>query len=239
MSARDALARDALARIGDEVDALFGALAPLADEFAGIASASGQLPGPGLRPLTREGLADLRGTIADILATHRGFAAGCGVIPAAGLLEDAQYWMEWWWTSAGREPEPLRVNLEPLAPDFFDYTTADWFVTPEHTLARHIAGPYVDYVCTNEYATTLALPVVVDDAFVGIAALDVTVAAWEERFVPLLRTVPGTATLTNTGGRVIASSSPAVVPGQRLDLADRDAVLGSTAFGWHLVGAGS
>ena len=220
-------AERALAQINAEVEKLFAALKPVAAGFGHVAGISGRI--------VREDLIDIRGAVSDVLTEHADFVAGCGVIPVPHLLEDAPYWMEWFWSVPDREPEALRVNLEPLAPDFFDYTTADWFVTPLRTRHRHIAGPYVDYVCTNEYATTLAVPVEVHGEFVGIAALDVTVSGWERRILPVLRGIPEAMTLTNASGRVIASTSAELSPGQRLDLHDGAAVVGSTAFGWQLV----
>jgi hypothetical protein len=220
-------AAQALEKISAQVGELFSALRPVADGFARVAGMPGRV--------VREDLLDVRGAIADVLSGYPDFVAGCGVIPSPGVLDDAPYWMEWFFSVPDREPEALRVNLEPLAPDFFDYTTADWFVTPMRTRERHIAGPYVDYVCTNEYATTLALPVDVRGEFVGIAALDVTISGWERRILPALRGIGEPVTLTNSSGRIIASTSPLRSPGQRIDLADGAAVLGSTAFGWQLL----
>jgi hypothetical protein len=219
-------AEEALAQINSEVGKLFAALGPVAEGFARVAGMSGRI--------VREDLIDVRGVISDVLGDHPDFVAGCGVVPTPHLLDDSPYWMEWFWSVPDREPEALRVNLEPLAPDFFDYTTADWFVTPMRTRQRHIAGPYVDYVCTNEYATTLAVPVEVSGEFVGIAALDVTISGWERRILPVLHAIGEPVTLTNSAGRVVASTSPLRSPGQRLDLRG-DAVLGSTSFGWHLL----
>jgi hypothetical protein len=217
----------AIAEIGSEVEALFEALRPVADGFARVAGLGGVL--------VREDLLDVRGAISDVFAAHAGFIAGCGVIPIPHLLGDAPYWMEWFFSVQGREPEALRVNLEPNAPDFFDYTAADWFVTPLRERQRHVAGPYVDYVCTNEYATTLALPVDVRGEFVGIAALDVTVTGWESRILPLLRGIAEPMTLTNARGRVIATTSAFLSPGQRVDLSGGVDIAGSTDFGWQLV----
>jgi hypothetical protein len=219
-------AERALAEIDGEIRKLIDSLGPVAAGFARVAGISGRI--------VREDLVDVRGAISDVLTAYPNFVAGCGVIPARDLLDDAPYWMEWFWSVPDRDPEALRVNLEPLAPDFFDYTTADWFVTPESTRTPHIAGPYVDYVCTNEYATTLAVPVLVRGEFVGIVALDVTVSGWERRLLPALRGVGEPATLTNASGRVIASTAPDRSPGQRLDLGS-EAALGTSSFGWQLV----
>jgi hypothetical protein len=52
----------------------------------------------------------------------------------------------------------LRVNLDPAAPDFYDYTTADWYATTLRTLEPRMSGPYVDYACTSQYAVTDGRP---------------------------------------------------------------------------------
>lgn len=223
-------AEQALARIDGEVAKLFTALGPVASGFGRVASLSG--------PIMRDDLLDVRGAISDVLRAHPGLVAGCGVVPSRNLLADAPYWMEWFWSVPDRDPEALRVNLEPLAPDFFDYTTADWFVTPQRTRERHIAGPYVDYVCTNEYATTLALPVEAKGEFVGIVALDVTVTGWESRILPVLRSIGEPVTLTNASGRVIASTSALQSPGRRIVPGDGVKSIGSTEVGWQLMRSG-
>jgi len=133
-------------------------------------------------------------------------------------MAESRYWLEWWWTRTSGGPEALRVNLDPAAPDFFDYTGADWYLTPMRNSARHVAGPYVDYACTNEYALTVAVPVTVHDRFAGVAAADVLVSSLERQLLPALRTLSEPAVLLNSGGRVIASSSPQFASGMRVPL---------------------
>lgn len=219
-----ALATDALARISSDLEQLFDLLEPIATGFARIA---------GLEQPVLEDLIDCRGAISDVISTP-GLIGGAGVIVAPGLLTNAEYWMEWWWAVPDRDPEALRANLEPSAPDFFDYTTADWYVTPERTGARHIAGPYVDYVCTNEYAITLAQPIRARGRFVGVAALDVPVTGFEAHVLPALRSLGPDATLVNATGRVIASTSNTMWPGQRLDISDEPTIEDSP-YGWRIV----
>lgn len=224
MSATKATA--ALNQITAELDDLFEMLGPVASGFARVA---------GLEQPIHEDLIDFRGAISDVISTA-GLIGGAGVIVAPGVLQDAQYWMEWWWAVPDHDPEALRVNLEPRAPDFFDYTTADWYVTPEQTGTRHVAGPYVDYVCTNEYAMTLAQPVRAAGRFVGVAALDVRVSGFERRTLPVLRSLPGSATLVNASGRVIVSTTSAVWPGQRVPAAAGKPLGDPSAFGWQIFG---
>ncbi|HEY4458162.1 MAG TPA: cache domain-containing protein [Pseudonocardiaceae bacterium] len=216
--------RELLGTVAAEFDRIVAALRPLADEFAAIEAPS------------RDRLAELRAPIFHILAENRDLVAGAGVIVAPGLLVDADYWLEWWWTRPSGTPEALRVNLEPTAPDFFEYSSAEWYRTPEQTLSGYVAGPYVDYACTTEYATTVALPVRAGTEFLGIVAADVPVSRLERRVLPALRRLDRPLALTNSAGRVIASSTPDCLPGQLLSLSDFApiAVRGSVVD-WRLV----
>jgi DNA-binding FadR family transcriptional regulator len=218
-----------LAELDATLARIFGGLDALAREYAElVADAAGDL--------AREDLAALRAGIAALLAEHRRLVSGAGVIVAPGLLTDAPYWLEWWWTRASGVPEALRVNLDPTAPDFFDYTAADWYSTPERTAARHVAGPYVDYICTNEYAVTLVVPVSAAGALIGVAAADVPVSRLERQALPALRALPGPTALVNPAGRVVASNSSSLAPGLLVPPGDADEaapVLPTTA--WRLV----
>ncbi len=199
--------RDVLGDVVAELEQVYDALDTLAAEFTGIAGAA---------PVARDELAPLRPAIFAVLAEHRGLVAGAGVITAPDLLRDAPRWLEWWWAPASGTPEALRVNLDPAAPDFFDYTTADWYAVPERTLARQLSGPYVDYLCTNEYTLTLSTPVRAGGRLLGMAAADVLVSTVERRVMPALTALPSPVVLSNADGRVIASNSPLWTPGLRV-----------------------
>ncbi|MGZ4545276.1 MAG: GntR family transcriptional regulator [Blastococcus sp.] len=198
--------RALLAAVEATVDGIFAALDPLAESYRELVAGRGA-------DLEREDMAALRPRIFDLLEQHAGLVAGAGVIAAPGTLSDSHYWMEWWWTRASGAPEALRVNLDPSAPDFFDYPTAEWYAVPEQTRARHVAGPYVDYACTNEYALTVVVPVHLADRFIGIAAADLPVARLESHVLPALLALPRPMALVNAAGRVIASGSPRLFPG--------------------------
>jgi DNA-binding FadR family transcriptional regulator len=208
-----------------------GPLEDLAEELARVLAALEDLGArfAALRAVRREDLAPLRETILAVIAGHEELVTGAGVITAPGLLADAPRWLEWWWLGAGG-PEALRVNLDPAAPDFYDYTTADWYETPRRTGRPWMSGPYVDYLCTNAYAVTLAVPC----GELGIAAADVLVASLERRVAPALAALGRPAALTNAAGRVIAANSAAVAPGQRLAL-DGARTRSAPVPGWRVV----
>jgi hypothetical protein len=195
----DVAVRPAGEFLGDvigELDRVFEALAELGAAFGALAG----------DPLRRSDVETLRPAIFALLGDHADLVNGAGVVTAPGLLADAERWLEWWW---GVGPEPLRVNLDPAAPDFYDYTTTEWFAAT----APGTAGPYVDYACTNEYAITLSVPV---PGF-GVAAADVLVASLERRVLPALVGLDRPTALTNGAGRIIASNDPALAPGLRVD----------------------
>jgi hypothetical protein len=210
MSGRSPSRREVLKRITAQFEQIFVSLEPLAAAFAELAGDADKA-----RP---EGLPKLREIIFEVLNTHNGLVTGAGAVAAPDTMPGSRYWLEWWWTRTSGEPEALRVNLDPAAPDFYDYTSADWYLTPMRNSARHVAGPYVDYACTNEYALTVAVPVTIHDRFAGVAAADVLVSSLERQLLPALRTLSEPTVLLNSGGRVIASSSPRFASGMRVPL---------------------
>jgi hypothetical protein len=188
---------EVLGDVTGELDRVFAGLEALGAAFAALPE-----------PVSRDDVATLRPAILEVLARHDGVVTGAGIVTAPGLLVDAPRWLEWWWSSGRGAPEPLRVNLDPAAPDFYDYTTAEWFAVTE----PRMAGPYVDFACTNEYAITLAVPV----EGRGIAGADILVASLERRVLPVLAALDRPLVLASGDGRVIASGVPEVVPGTRV-----------------------
>lgn len=205
---------EVLGHVVHDLEQVFGALDALGRRLHDVVARANAAEAP----LHRGDLAPLHEVIFEILADHRDLVAGAGVIVAPDLLRDAPRWLEWWWTTAAGTPEALRVNLDPDAPDFFDYTTADWYATPERTLTRQAAGPYVDYACTGEYAITLSIPIHLGDRLLGVAAADVLVSSVERRVLPALMSIAHPVVLANMDGRVIASNSPHWTPGQRVTI---------------------
>jgi DNA-binding FadR family transcriptional regulator len=161
-------------------------------------------------------LAALRPRIHATLHAFGDLAVGTGIVTAPGVVADAPYWLEWWWQQRDGTPEALRVNLDPNDPDFFDYTTEEWFDVPVGGRREHIAGPYVDYACTNQYTFTVSVPVFDGSRPLGIAAMDVLSDHVERRIMPALCAGPAPQVLLNANGRVIAASRAEPAPGARL-----------------------
>jgi len=196
-----------------ELEGVFDALAELAGRFGAVIESR---PAPVI-----DDLSGLHETIFSTLASRAGLISGTGVVTAPSLLADAPRWLEWWSAPLpGAKPDRLRVNLDPNAPDFYDYTALDWFATPATTGAPHLAGPFVDDACTNLYAITLAVPARARGAFCGVAAADVLVSSLERRLLHRLLGLDNPTALTTAKGRVIASTDPTLASGARLDLSE-------------------
>ncbi|MEO3858296.1 cache domain-containing protein [Acrocarpospora sp. B8E8] len=139
--------------------------------------------------------------------------AGIGFIAAPGLLADAPWYLEWWQENPSGRPVQLLRDLDPSSSAFYDYTHWDWYTGPLAGAEHTICGPYVDYLCTDEYSLTLSVPVTVAGAFIGVAAADVFVRRFEAAVDPALREIPAPALLTNAEGRVVASNTTRWITG--------------------------
>ena len=187
----------------------------------------------GQRPLRRADLAALRPLVAQVLARHRGFAAGAGVVLAPDALADAARWIDWWWADQGIGQ--LQVDLDPGSAEFYDYTTTEWYREPARTGQPCIAGPYVDYICTREYTFTVSVPVVDQGRFVGVAGADILASEVERMVLPGLSRLGRArqpAVLVSGRGRVIASSSARIVPGEVLRPGRPGSPGGPGTLGW-------
>jgi hypothetical protein len=174
----------------------------------------------------------------ELLAATDPPLAGAGVVVAPYVLSDEPYWLEWW--LAGPDDAPaaatrLAADVNPDSVAFRDYTALAWFEEPRRTGQRGITGPYVDYLCTDQYTLTFTSPLTSDDRFLGVAGVDV-LARWFEQHLFVL--VDGRSELdegcvvVNRSGRVVACPSGAWVTGDLIhDLAaDR-----LPAGGWQVV----
>ncbi|MEU1403229.1 cache domain-containing protein [Streptomyces sp. NPDC005728] len=203
---------DAEARVasqaGGALETVFEAVAATrADTAALLAKVAAQ----GRRPASAD-LAALRPGLHQRLARQE-LVSGVGFVAAPGLLTDVPAWLEWWQTGADGDVRPLLLDLDPGHSAYSDYTHWDWFALPRDTGRRAVAGPYVDYLCSDEYSLTLSAPVEVDGRFAGVAAADVYLRHFEAAVLPLLRQLPRPARLVNARGRVAASADPAHLAG--------------------------
>jgi hypothetical protein len=141
-----------------------------------------------------------------VLELLTGLVIGAGFVAAPGALTDQEFGFGWW-TRDGDATEQLVISFDPASDEFLDYTRQSWFTVPRDTGRRHINGPYVDYLCTDEYTLTFTVPVSGPRAFAGVVGADIYVREFEHAVLPKLRALGEPAALVNAQGRVIVSTS--------------------------------
>ena len=197
--------------LADEFERVFADLERTAAEFEASYTACASSGS-----YTVADIAALRPRIHATLERFDTLAVGTGLVFTPTVVKDAPHWLEWWWREGSRPPEPLRVNLDPQDPDFFDYVHNEWYDAPIRGRRRHVAGPYLDYVCTNQYTFTLAVPAYHEGRPLGVAAMDVPCDRIESRIMPSLCAEATPQVLLNAAGRVIAAGRASAAPGTRL-----------------------
>ncbi|AMB57636.1 cache domain-containing protein [Microterricola viridarii] len=128
---------------------------------------------------------------------------GAGFIAAVDLLSGARNHLSWW---QGDDRGKLVLAAQSVNKEFIDYSDFEWYRVPMMTGASHVAGPHVDYLCSDEYTVTVAAPVHIDGDFVGVAGLDMLIDSVERQLMPRLSALDAPVTLVNGVGRVIVST---------------------------------
>jgi hypothetical protein len=226
--------QDLLADITAAIGRVVGSVTEVGAAMTALAAAARA----GRNPLRRADLAALRPLVAQVLARHRGFAAGAGVVLAPDALTDAPRCIDWWWADRGTGPGHLEVDLDPGSAEFYDYTTTEWYREPARTGQPCIAGPYVDYICTHEYTFTVSVPVTDEGRFVGVSGADILAGEVERMLLPKLSLLgrPGRpAVLVSGNGRVIASSTARILPGTVLQPPAASMTTAADPLPWMLV----
>lgn len=143
-----------------------------------------------------------------------------------------------WWQ--GPERSLLASSTFGPGQAAIDLVRLEWYRVPQATGERHVAGPFVDYLCSNEITITSSIPVLLDGRFSGVVCADVLVSSLEGVLLPSVAELPE-ATLVNTAGRVVVSSDPGYETGDRFaggdiaSLADAKRVARSARYPFALV----
>jgi len=175
--------------------------------------------------VSREGIdARIESLVTADLAAPGSLVIGAGFVAAPAFIADAPWHLAWWLGAAntfglsGSVPTVRRLVAEedPSSLAFRDYTALEWWTVPLQTGAAHVTGPYVDYLCTDDYTITLTVPVEIEGEMVGVVGCDLYVADVERILLPHLRGVAAAATIVNTSGRILVSSDPKLATGALL-----------------------
>jgi len=203
--------------------AVRAAVAELADHAFGLADrivASVAAALADRRAPRRADLAPVEPLVVPVLGDTGQPVQGAGFVAAPGLLQDAEWWLEWFARDTDGRPQRLVTHSEPQAIGFYDYEHLPWFVVPRDTGRRHVTGPYVDYLCTEEYTLTFTAPVLVDGVFCGVGGADIAVKSAEQALLPSLRACSTRVAVVNNFGRILSSNSGRHLCGDLLDGVD-------------------
>ncbi|RZS59752.1 cache domain-containing protein [Microcella putealis] len=146
---------------------------------------------------------------------------GSGFIAALDSLSDARSHLAWW---QGADRGKLVLAAQSVNKEAIDYSELEWYRVPHQTGEAHVAGPYVDYLCSDEYTITIASPVFLDDEFVGVAGLDLLIDQVERDLTPKLAPHGADISIVNGVGRVLLSTSPHRETGDTVRGAELDAL---------------
>ncbi|MFI5729034.1 cache domain-containing protein [Kribbella sp. NPDC051587] len=198
------------AAIVELVSALAGEAFGLADQIAATAAAAFTK-----QPVRRSDLKGIASLVKPAIDAPGSPIAGAGFVVAVDALADSRWWLEWFMRNNGAA-ERLLVDTDPRGDNFYDYESLPWYDVPRTTGQRHITGPYVDYLCTEDYTLTFTVPVFAGTTFVGVAGADVRVFTFEKAVLPCLRAIHRTVAVVNDQGRVVLSNSARHVSGTLL-----------------------
>ncbi|HYG94433.1 MAG TPA: cache domain-containing protein [Nocardioides sp.] len=174
-------------------------------------------PADDLRRATLTGIDDL---VVELVGQPGQMVQGAGFVTAVGLLADAPWWLEWFTTGEDRTAHRLVCQSDPEGVGFFDYEHLPWYVVPRDTGSRHVTGPYVDYLCTDDYTLTFTVPVLLGGRFAGVAGADVRVHTAEQWLLPSLRSADRRLAVVNAFGRIVASNSGRHLCGELVEEVD-------------------
>ena len=151
-----------------------------------------------------------------------GLITGAGFVASPGFLADAQWHLAWWLAADGARDAAgvrrLAAVSDPDSEDFRDYTGLEWWRVPERTGTRHLTGPYVDYVCTDDYTVTITTPVRVSGRMIGIVGADAYAARLEQELRQVISGAGAPCAIVNASGRVVTATESRREPGSILRL---------------------
>lgn len=160
---------------------------------------------------------------------------GLGFMAEPWAVAGSQYWVGWWQLTADGLVADDRHVVDPDRDDFYDYVAHEYFTLPRDSGRMAAEGPYVDYGGTNDYIVTFAMPVISEGRFLGVAAVDLAVAAIERQLAPWLAASDHACILVNAERRIIVTNAADRRVGQVLaSMADLHAEP-TGAVGWSLL----
>jgi len=190
-------------RIDASIRNVFQRLEAMAAEVQAIWRAAAQR---GATPVARD-FAALRPRIQRNLACSQCRMHGTGVVLEPGALADRDMFLEWWYQGPGGRAVQLALSFDRRSEHFYDYPDMPWYSRPRSTGRPSVEGPFVDLYGTDLYILAFSIPIQVDGRFVGVAAADIAVQAFEPVLLRNLLRLGNEALVVNAEGRVVAANT--------------------------------
>ncbi len=166
--------------------------------------------------VTRRDLTSLQPRLHAALGQSGGLLRGTGVVLAPARLMDARLWIDWWVIDREGIVHPTYFEFDERSLDYYDYTRAECYLSPESGTLHSLVGPYVDFNGIDDYIVTATSPMLVDGQFVGVAGADLAVDEIERRLNAANRSFDAEIVVTNGSNRIVASLSARHVAGALL-----------------------
>ncbi|MWB99171.1 cache domain-containing protein [Agromyces seonyuensis] len=209
----DLPARDLATRIAAVLDPVFAAVDDWAERVGGALARLGDAHLP---PTAAELDPLVHDLVAPALQEPDSLVTGAGLVAAPHFLADRPWHLAWWQSAGSGELRRLAVETDPEADAFRDHTALEWWRGPLREGRSHVTGPYVDYLCTDDYTVTITTPVRFAGIMAAVVGADLYVERLERVLLPVMEASGQPATLVNASGRIIASADARLATGALL-----------------------
>ncbi|WP_407924999.1 cache domain-containing protein [Brevibacterium rongguiense] len=162
--------------------------------------------------------ADVRACIEETLSLDSHFV-GAGFVSGHPQIRSSGGGMVWWQLrerEGGAQLQPLDADQTGVGDYQHGFDDSEWYSVPLRTGAACMVGPYVDYLCTDDFTLTFSAPVLIDGEFFGIVGVDVIVRDIERDLDGLLERIDANAVLLANGRSIVVSRDPDFETGRRL-----------------------
>ncbi|KIQ08967.1 MULTISPECIES: PDC sensor domain-containing protein [Pseudomonas] len=181
-------------------DSTFVELEKLASRFELLVSSSKNTK----KGISESGLSKIRPDMVRSLTSLEVYAYALGIVLDEGVIEDSPFWLNWIEIdSDGIIHDDSNIRY-PWRGNFYEYPNADWMVIPKFQRRPAIVGPYVDF---DKHIITLAIPIVVQERFLGVSAADIRLSDFEKIVATPLSRIARECLLCNHEGRVVVSNT--------------------------------
>lgn len=155
---------------------------------------------------------------------------GAGFVSTSGFAGDEGR-MSWWQVRGGAARVIARLDSGATGAGDYqrDIDSVEWFHEPVSTGERHLTGPYVDYLCTDDLTLTFTAPISHAGEVIGVIGCDVAGRTFEAALEGALAELKAPAVVVTDESRVVASTDAEELVMRRVTAA------GARRFAWRKI----